>query len=277
LVTQYGVTINELQRPTPLSSEDEILNTVKPRLDPKVTAWALRFSALGFISFLFATAGPFGTYDAGDFGERLLYWFVLICVSVLLAMAIIETNRQYFSHVSFVTRECIAILAMTVIFTAFLEVWTKFAFPGMVNKPPGYFLLASEVLVICAAISLTKYWIPHIVRRANLDEEMPAQPRLARRLPQDFEGQISRLTVNGHKVLVVTSQGHFDLRMRFADAVEEISELEGFCVHRSHWVAKTAIKGVITRNGRPVIVMNNGDEVPVSRKYQRNLEDSGLY
>jgi hypothetical protein len=42
-------------------------------------------------------------------------------------------------------------------------------------------------------------------------------------------------------------------------------------------VVKAAISDVITRNGRPVIVMNNGDEVPVSRKYQSNLENAGLY
>ena len=244
---------------------------------PKSVAWALRIGALGFVSVLFATAGPFGTYGAGDISERLLYWSVLICVSVVLAMAIMEVNKQYFPHLSFLTRECIAILAMTIIFTAFLEVWTIFAFPGMVSKPPGYLLLASEVLVICAAISVMKYWMPRIVGSADVEQEAAEQPRLARRLPQEFAGQITRLTVNGHKVLVVTSQGPFDVRMRFADAVEEMSELDGFCVHRSHWVAQAAIDHVITRNGRPVIVMNNGDEVPVSRKYQINLEDAGLY
>lgn len=226
---------------------------------------------------MFATAGPFGTYEAGDFSERLLYWFVLIIVSVVLAKVIMELNKQYLSHASFLTQESIAILAMTILFTGFLELWTRFAFPGMVGKPPGYIWLASEVLVICVAISAIKYWMPHIIGRAGTEQAVVDQPRLTRRLPHGFSGQITHLTVNGHKVHVATSQGPFDLRMRFADAVEEMSEVDGFCVHRSHWVTKAAIQNVLTRNGRPVIVMNDGDEVPVSRKYQDNLTKVGLY
>ncbi|MDG1472772.1 MAG: LytTR family DNA-binding domain-containing protein [Ascidiaceihabitans sp.] len=252
------------------------MSDIRSRLDPKFAGWAVRIGVLGMISVLFAIAGPFGTYEAGDFGERLLYWMVLIAISLVDAICIKALISKYFARFSFLTRECLVILAMTAVFTAFLQVWTQAAFPGLTVSPPGYLLLASEVLVICAALSVIIYWVPQIARPAEQQESVAQQPRLARRLPHDFSGQILRLTVNGHIVLVVTSQGSFDLRMRFADAVEEIAGLTGYFTHRSHWVNQSAVSHVIMRKGRPVLVMKNQDEVSVSRKYQTNIEAAGL-
>jgi DNA-binding LytR/AlgR family response regulator len=84
------------------------------------------------------------------------------------------------------------------------------------------------------------------------------------------------LSVDGHIVRVVTDAGIFDLRMRFTDAIEEVLELDGVCTHRSHWVVLTEIANVGTVNGRSCLLLSNGDEVPVSRKYQPELEMRGI-
>lgn len=100
--------------------------------------------------------------------------------------------------------------------------------------------------------------------------------RIIRRLPEDFEGKIIHLSGNGHVVHVSTCHRRFDLRMRFGDAVAEVAELDGFCTHRSHWVARKEISDVYSVNGRPHLLLSNGDEVPVSRKYQPELEEMGI-
>jgi hypothetical protein len=259
-----------------LFPKDEILNEVKPKSDPRLVGLGIRATVMCAISLLFAVSGPFGTYESGNFGARLMYWVVLIGVSMGMAWGLKFMVRRSLGNLSFVTQEGLVILAMTCIFTAFLQIWTLIAFPGIDGIRPGYWLLALEVLVICTVVCTMMYWIPKLIETVEPKPMNVDVPRLATRLPDGFDGQILRLTVNGHKVMVVTSDGSFDVRMRFADAVVETSPLSGFSTHRSHWVNQAAISEVTSHKGRPVIVMTNRDVVPVSRKYQRNVEDAGL-
>jgi DNA-binding LytR/AlgR family response regulator len=57
--------------------------------------------------------------------------------------------------------------------------------------------------------------------------------------------------------------------MRFSDALAELDGLAGLQVHRSHWVAGCAVVEMKKQNGRCVVVLQNGTEVPVSRAYQK--------
>lgn len=256
----------------PLFSKIYNSNDQELTLEKRISAWAFRLGGLSAVSILLAVAGPFGTYEAGGFSERLLYWFVLLGVSIVMALWLKNLIDRYLSQFRFLTRESLVVLSMTALFTVFVQAWTEIAFPGMAGTAPGYLLLASEVLVICSALSMMKYWVPFLIASPQVQTE---QPRLTRRLQQPFTGHILRLTVSGHKVQVVTSEGVFDVRMRFSDAVEELDGIKGFCTHRSHWVSQTAIDKVVIQNGRPLVVLHNEDQVPVSRKYQSNLEDAG--
>jgi hypothetical protein len=63
--------------------------------------------------------------------------------------------------------------------------------------------------------------------------------------------------------------------MRFRDALEELSDLPGLRVHRSHWVMIDAVTEVRPDGRRHVAVLSCGTEVPVSRSYLGNLEIRG--
>jgi DNA-binding LytR/AlgR family response regulator len=91
-----------------------------------------------------------------------------------------------------------------------------------------------------------------------------------------MRGEILRLSAADHVVRVVTDKGVTDLRMRFGDAVNEMAGVEGCFTHRSQWVAVAAIAEARREAGRWVIVLCNGDEVPVSRKNQPALNEAGL-
>ncbi|WP_247744069.1 LytTR family DNA-binding domain-containing protein [Ruegeria sp. R14_0] len=109
-------------------------------------------------------------------------------------------------------------------------------------------------------------------------QEPPARPvpRLARRLPASFQGQIYRLTSRNHYVDVVTSEGTFTIRSRLTDAIAEMEPLVGHCAHRSHWVAKDAVTGTEKVADRSYLKLVNGDLVPISRKYKPQLEKDGV-
>ncbi|MDK3017139.1 LytTR family DNA-binding domain-containing protein [Pseudodonghicola flavimaris] len=112
---------------------------------------------------------------------------------------------------------------------------------------------------------------------ADPPEEMaPPPPRLMRRLPETFAGPILRLSSEDHFVDVVGAEGHHRLRMRLTDAIDEMDTVDGYCSHRSHWVARVAIEGVEREGGRIFLRLVNGDRVPVSRTYKPDLEAAGI-
>ena len=54
--------------------------------------------------------------------------------------------------------------------------------------------------------------------------------------------------------------------MRFADAVAELSD-QGLQVHRSYWVARRYLKRLARKEGRTVLYLTTGQEIPISRTY----------
>lgn len=247
------------------------------RLDAKRRTFLVRLGLLIITSVLFTLAGPFGTFQAGGFFDRLLYWFVVNGVSILIAVNVKNLVIKKFAHWAVFQKESAAIFVTTLLFTPILWLWTITMFPGLIVSPPTMIWMGSIVFVICVSISALLYGVPFVMKYTN----PPIEPsvtvaRIVRRLPETFDGKIIHLAVDGHIVRVMTDAGIFDLRMRFADAVEEVSELGGICTHRSHWVVLAEIARVGMVNGRPCLKMSNGEEVPVSRKYQPGLVAIGI-
>ena len=94
-----------------------------------------------------------------------------------------------------------------------------------------------------------------------------AKPRsVFDRLPRRLGTDLIYLTVDDHYVKAHTSAGSAIILMRFADAVAELSD-HGLQVHRSYWVARRYLKRLVQKEGRTVLRLSNGQEIPVSRTY----------
>ena len=94
-----------------------------------------------------------------------------------------------------------------------------------------------------------------------------AKPRsVFDRLPRRLGSDLIYLTVDDHYVKAHTAAGSGIILMRFADAVAELRD-HGLQVHRSYWVASRYLKGLVQKEGRTVLRLTTGQEVPVSRTY----------
>lgn len=102
---------------------------------------------------------------------------------------------------------------------------------------------------------------PH---RAHVTPEQHV--RFLDRLPGKLGRDVVYLSVSGHYVNAVTTEGSGVILMRFADAVAELEDL-GMQVHRSYWVAHDHITGVFRRDERMFVRVTGGHEVPVSRSH----------
>lgn len=100
------------------------------------------------------------------------------------------------------------------------------------------------------------------------DAKRPEAPRLLDRLAPEQRGELLRLSVRDHYVDVVTTTGKSALLMRFADALRELDNLDGMRVHRSHWVAASAVIGLTRMRGKVFLCLRCGECIPVSRTYQ---------
>lgn len=226
------------------------------------------------LTLVAAVAGPFGTYDLGGLGTRLLFWLDVVAISSILGHISTELGRKICSNDRPFLADAVMVGLMTVTFTPIL--WWLI---GLFFGRPGLPLPRAAVYValITAAVAAFRRIVPGLAERPYFWRQRPPEPpRLARRLPEGFEGEVLRITVRDHFVDIVTTSGVHSLRLRFADAVEETEPLEGFCTHRSHWVARRAIAGVEREDGRVSLRLTNGDLVPVSRSFRPTLEQAGL-
>ena len=92
------------------------------------------------------------------------------------------------------------------------------------------------------------------------------QARFHDRLSRGVSRDVICLEMDDHYVRVHTTGGSCLLLMRFADAVADLGAL-GMQVHRSHWVAHRHMLTVVRRDGRAMLRVTGGRDVPISRPY----------
>jgi hypothetical protein len=231
-------------------------------------------------SIFLAVTGPFNTYSQGGIVKRFAFWSVVVFVSLGLA-GILKPLAWRFFPKSRILREIVTVAAFVPVFLPLLLTWIDAMFPSQDASRTSVWYLLVNVFIIAVIVSMCIYLLPLLVQHrsraishASSDQLVPF---LAKRLPEEFDGEVLRLSGDGHYVNVTTSHGTFDIRMRLSDAVGEMTGVPGFWTHRSHWVASHAIRDWRKlKSGKTVLVLNNSDEVPVTAKYQPDLEEAGF-
>ncbi|WP_170561036.1 LytTR family DNA-binding domain-containing protein [Ruegeria atlantica] len=222
-----------------------------------------------FVPLLAYAFPPFQIPDF-PFVLSFLFWFGVMGIAVASTWLARKLIRETSTDLSLPVRELAIALFVMLLFIPSLWVlaWVLFSFGG--HSPPGVPHVIGYSALFTAGLILTSRAEP------KNQPPSPPTPRLVRRLPASFQGQIYRLTSRNHYVDVVTSEGTFTIRLRLSDAVAEMEPSRGHCAHRSHWVTDDAIMGAEKVADRTYLKLVNGDLIPVSRKYRPMLEDDGL-
>lgn len=101
----------------------------------------------------------------------------------------------------------------------------------------------------------------------------PRTPALAGRLPFGQRGEIVCLRMEDHYVRIHTARGSTLVLMRFTDALAELDGAIGLRVHRSWWVAASAVASVQRSARSTQITLVNGLVAPVSQPYVQAVKD----
>jgi hypothetical protein len=249
------------------------------------------------LGLLLALLGPFGSFSA-PLSDRLVYWMGLGVGGYLLfrpaMMAATATARRLdLPEAATWTAACLlAAVPMS------LVVWL--VSPGRPQRVPSLDELVphyANVALISAAVTLVFWFVSRGERMRGapqpsapttspptapplLPAELPSaseplEPRFLARLPLHVGRDLIALEMEDHYVRAHTSAGSTLVLMRMRDAVAELDGLDGRQVHRSWWVARSAVDGELQDGRNLRLKLKGGLEAPVARSRVSELQLAG--
>ena len=149
------------------------------------------------------------------------------------------------------------------------------------NAPwqPIYFLMQYAYVLVISLIVTSAAYVLDMLKDKDTVVSDGADPiaGFLERLPVKFRtAELYAISSEDHYLRVHTSLGEELILMRLADAVRELTQVDGLQVHRSWWVAKIGVTDEKKSDGRSFLILPTGTEVPVSRSYRAKAKDVGL-
>jgi DNA-binding LytR/AlgR family response regulator len=243
------------------------------------------WATFSLVVLIFAVSGPYGTFERMTFGVRLGYWLIVhaatwaIAITFSLAAEVLLRERLGNTLLRMMIGSLVAALPI-----GFALGLIDFAFTGDWAETGNGLRRALVALPLCALFCLLTYTAMHrqIAAAATHPASSeppsalvpptarpPSSPDILERLKPQNRGRLVRLSVEDHYTEVITTRGRELILLRFADALKELGDTPGLQVHRSHWVAEAQVEKLRRDNGKLLVVMSDGSEIPVSRP---NLE-----
>lgn len=141
----------------------------------------------------------------------------------------------------------------------------------------GYILWFGQVwIVVALLIGAISLLADKFKKTDPTKAPVPAGILFLNRLPAELGRDLICLSMEDHYLRVYTKLGHTLILMRMADAIAELSDYNGFQVHRSWWIAVNAVTKTSKTGRKYTIHLSNGKNVPVSQTYVEKLKQSEL-
>jgi DNA-binding LytR/AlgR family response regulator len=248
----------------------ELAARLRPNDSPAswVRGLLVSLAAAAFLSL----AGAFGSGELGLAGA-FAYWAGLLVVGYVwgsfLAGLVVRHPGAPKSRWAQALLIAALIAASYAVVVGAVSSWAL----GAVFRGPAILALGLSVF----AVSLVMTALNMLVQRhADVTSGGPSSPRFLERLPLKLRGaEVWAVEADDHYLRLHTSMGQDLILLRLADAIAELEGIEGAQVHRSWWVARDAVVDARRGDGRAVLTLKDGSEVPVSRTYARLLRERG--
>ncbi len=216
---------------------------------------------------ILALIGPFGSYSGMSLAARIGHF--TLCTTLIGSASLIVSYavaRRFFQGFWPLWAALLVDLALTLPATGVVSLSLHLIVPAVAAHVPLAQILWQNLLLtlLFRAISLLISWA-RIRDGGHVEGPVPAPAAevssgLRAKLPRALRAEpILALTSEDHYLRVHTPKGEALIHMTLAEAVAELPQ--GFQVHRSHWVADTAIKSV----GAGSVDLVTGLSVPLSR------------
>jgi len=220
--------------------------------------WVINVGVIGLCFW----SGPFGTIDVLPDGIRLVYWGLIVLASSLIATwlhALIYIQ----SWMSLSGLFLVSLLFGLIIATVTVLLSLSLLVP--IQRYPGY----ARIFVYSFPSATILFFLTTLLARRQFNppkEQQHERPALLKRLERYPDAnEILALSAQDHYVEVTTDLGKELCLMRLEDAILEIEPEKGYRIHRSHWVAKSAIRDLIKQGATTKVVLVDGRKLSVSQ------------
>ena len=238
----------------------------------------LVLAALAGVSVILALSGPFRTLDLFDPLPRLAYWATVVFGTYAIGTAVVAVLYCWtpFARFGAVARVLLGSFALgTAIALALIALDAALGLGGGLDLGTlvdqwGVSTVISAVVLILREVALSGTPVP------ATPPGLPRAPAILDRLPLDRRGALLALSAEDHYVRVNTRAGETLILMRLADAIRETGDLAGLQVHRSHWVARDAVRAIRRNGDGATLTLATGREIPASRRFIPALREAGL-
>ncbi len=133
-------------------------------------------------------------------------------------------------------------------------------------------VLYPQVVLVCAGLVAIAWLARRRVERVVASSEQAPPPLLREKLPPRLaRARLLAVQAEDHYLRVHTDAGDALLLMRFADALDALEDLDGLRIHRSWWVARSAVQDARWSRGRGDLTLVGGLTAPVSRAYAESV------
>ena len=246
--------------------------------------WGVDLAVATGIGIFLGIVGPFGSFNGGPLGMRILYfvtcsWAAVIVLTVAVRVSLRAADRL---GVTIWVALPAAIALGAVPLLAIIVPFSLFFWPGSdagplldwygrtlaIAEPSAfgyYFIVDGRRLMPARGTSASTTPVPALKRQARFIDRLPA--RLGRNL--------LCLQMEDHYVRAHTDLGSDLILTPLKDAVAELGEIDGLQVHRSWWVARSAVAAAVVNGRNYSLRLTNGLEVPVSRASVARARASG--
>lgn len=139
------------------------------------------------------------------------------------------------------------------------------------------FYLLDNHLVLCAMLLLPRLLLSTKEVTNNEGEQkipdIKGAPIFHEAITPPLNGLICRIEAQEHYIRIITTSESRMVLYRFSDAVREMPSSLGMQVHRSHWIAFSAIEGLMKDGQKLKLKLSNKEIVPVSRSFHPLVEE----
>jgi len=242
--------------------------------------WAIDLSVAAVAGAFLGLVGPFGSYYNDGVLPRVAYWMGSFMTNAALYGLMLRWTLPR------ARARRIPILAWLPTLVAI----------GSIPMAVATRLVAIEIWPFLTKVGWVEWWGQSLLitivyaggymlfrarqRPTPLSPLAPAaggdgDPALLRRVPPRLGRDVVCLQMEDHYVRIHTDQGSDLVLMPLAKAMAQLNGLEGLQVHRSWWVARRAVAGVVEDGRNLRLRLTNGLEAPVARANVAKLKAAG--
>lgn len=255
------------------------MSAPEPRPAPARTAkspiWARVALVTTGLGLVLGLLGPFGSFASPGLAWRVGYWIAVIWLGLLIYGGLIMlARRQEQWRWAYSLPALASLIAIGSVPQAAVSRALAFAvWPDLPRIVPPFWLWYLQVLLIALVIGLAvRFWRSRTVPE---DSRAPASGGSVADASAPWPADIIALQMEDHYVRVHRPGASKLVLMTLRTAMARVEGQDGLQVHRSWWVARSAITAIAGDSRTMRLELAGGLVVPVARNRIAALRSAG--